>query len=253
MEGRPASEIASALSLLARRALLLQEADRSGLGDGLPTEPVARAEAFLERVSSPTIICKRITDRQYAEMYSVMRPRFVHGHLYDIAELRWPCGDDSETDALACRRAAHEWATTRWEPIVEAIEQVEDLHRLGEELVGRAPVRYRELTFHVTESGRASIPASIASAIIPLQPGQAVVTVDPQGARIHLLEDHRPPINRTLADPAVKAEVHDELCPRLVAQSRATYLEGLLKSAHYEIHRAAFPPEWRAHLGKPSR
>jgi hypothetical protein len=248
MTGRPASDIVVALQEVTRRALLLQEAEHSGLGDGLPDEPLARAEAFIKRVVPSSAICRNVNRRQVAEMYAVMKPRFVHGDLYDVAELRWSCPKGFA--GAACRTTSDAYAREHWRPLLPYLQSRAELIHLGEQAEGSTPVRYVEFTFHVDANGRATVPKNIAEAIMALRLNRAAITSDTKGARLHFLLDHRPPASRNLGDPGVEDEVRAELCPRLTKQGEANYLDGLTRSALLKIHREVLPKAWRDVLEK---
>ena len=239
---REDGSVRAALRELSERAMLLQEADRSGMGQGLPQQPDERAKAFLNRIISPRVICENITQRELRQMYSVMRPRFIRGHLYRIAELRWTCPDNLEPESGACREQGIVWANTQWRPVVGDVRTGVDLYWLGQLTMGRGPIQYNEHTIHVDEHGRASVAPNIAAVITGLSVGQAVVTDSLSGIRIQVLLEHRPPIHRELTDPGVEAEVRAELCPRLVTANQRNYVETLLEHAVIEIRRGVLPP-----------
>ncbi len=237
----PDNSVSAALQFLARRAVLLQEADRSGLGKGLPEAPTARARAFLERVISERVLCGNITERELKQMYRAMLPRFVHGDIYRVAELRWHCDDADDPETASCRDAAQHWAAEHWLPIVDAIGTSDDLYWLGMDSATPVPLRYVEFTFHVDEKGRSSVPDAVALAVKELSTGDAHVLVSQTGARVQVLLEHRPPAHRPLTDPDVRAEVTAELCPRLVERNRSSYVETLLSAAAVDIKRELLP------------
>lgn len=237
----PKRDPKAALKRLTERLVLLQEADASGLGSGLPTEPADRATAFLSRVISKRVICGNINDRELGQMYAAMKTRFVHGDLYRVADLQWRCPGAGEPENAACAHRAARFADHRWRPILSDLVGPEDLYWLGS-LHPQEPLRYVEYTFHVDRRGRASVPSHIAAAVTVLEPGQATITSDAGGARIHLLLEHRPPIDRQLSDPSVRAEVLAELCPRTLKANRARYLERLIASAWIKLYPEHLPP-----------
>lgn len=239
---RQNGSVKKALATLAERALLLQEAERSGFGAGLPTEPRARADAFLARIASSEVICGNITQNELQQMYSQMKPRFMHGDLYRIAELRWPCPKNGAPEAAECQDRATSYADERWRPLVDAVKEPEDLAWIGRLRMGDGPIRYVEYTFHVDEHGRSSVPADLVAAIQQQSVGSARIASSRGGARLQLLIEHRAPIHRRLEDSDVRAEVMAELCPRLVTANRATYVSRLLQSAHIQLFEANFPP-----------
>ncbi len=240
---RPDRSVRRALGVLTRRAVLLQEADRSGLGRGLPTEPSARAEAFLSRIISSRVICQNVTDNQMRDMYAAMKGRFVHGDLYRMAELRWHCPTDGLPETAACIDRGLTWAEQRWLPIAADVETPEDLYWLGQLSAGGGPIRFVEYTFHVDPRGKSPLPADAVAAIQSLQVGEAGVSAAGAGARIQLVIEHTPPLTRTLSSPGVADEVRAELCPRLIQRNRSTYVDTLLATALVEIDRDALPPD----------
>lgn len=229
--------VRSALRRLLGRELLLQEAELSGLGKGLPTTPPqARAQAFLERVIPRRTVCASFSETEVAEMYAAMKPRFVRGDLYDVAELRVACPTGGAPEDAACLDRAETWAREHWGPLEGEVRDSAEVRWLS--LLATVSTEYREVTIHVDPSGRASAPKDVADAVVRLGPGGAAL-VD---GRIEVLLDHRPPIARRLDDPGVRDEVAAELCPRQLAAHRERYLSDLLGSADVEIVRAALPP-----------
>lgn len=239
---QPDGSVRRALAVLTRRALLLQEADRSGLGAGLPAPPAARAQAFLERIVSSRVICSNVTEREIGQMYRTMKPRFVRGDLYRVAELRWTCLSDGSPEAASCRDAGASWAEMQWLPVVDAIETAEDVYWLGELTAGAGPIQYSEFTFHIAANGRVEgVPSAVALAIRELPVGSATVALADASPRLQVLIEHRPPLDRPLGSPGVREEVLAELCPRLVAANRSNYTDMLLESAHVELQRHLLP------------
>jgi hypothetical protein len=238
---QPDGSVKAALSFLGRRAVLLQEADRSGLGKGLPAEPSVRARAFLERVISERVICGNIAPRELNRMYQVMKPRYVRGDLYRVGELRWHCGGPGDPETAGCREQATSWADERWQPLLSQLKDAMDLYWVG--LLSRAPaaLRYVEFTFMVGPSGRSSVPPAVAMSVQGMQVGDAQVLTGDAGARIQVLLEHQPPVSRLLEDADVAAEVHAELCQRLVEKNRSNYVEGLFSTAYVTIQRELLP------------
>ena len=239
--GQPS--VRAALRRLLGRALLLQEADLSGLGKGLPlSPPEKRAQAFLERVISRRSVCANLTETEVRQMYQAMRPRFVHGDLYEVVELRLPCPPGGDPADASCRHLAADYADAHWRAVASEMRGDADVAWLG--LLSRTapPTEVREYLFHVDAQGRATAPAEIAEAVSHLRPGEAAITSGDSGARLDVLVEHRPPISRQLDDPGVRDEVKGELCPRMVETHREQYVTDLLGSADVEIVRAALPP-----------
>ncbi len=237
----PKRSVRRALATLTRRAVLLQEADRSGLGGGLPKEPIARAKAFLERVISGRVICDNVTQRELRDMYAVMKRRFVHGDIYRVAELRWHCTTKGEPEGAQCIDRALTWAERRWLPLVDAVSASEDLYWLGQLTAGDGPIRFVEYTFHVDPTGKSPMPPEVVLAIRDLSVGQAHVSTAGAGTRIQLLVEHRPPLNRLLDSPGVVDEIRAELCPRLIQRNRQNYVDTLVGSASVDIKMRLLP------------
>ena len=227
-----------ALRTLLNRVLLLQEARQSGLVPNLPTEPAARAEAFLNNVVSERVVCGRLKERDLQLMYQAMRPRFVHGHLYRLAELTLHCWDPS----FGCALPLTAWAETHWGPLVEILTAADELHLLW--LSVKHPpgvIRFQQYTLHVSESGESSAPRELTEALQRLGPGEAAFITTPGTIRVPLLIEYEAPAAKGLDDHQVRAEVLAELCPRVVRQNREAYLEGLRRSAYLKLHRTAWP------------
>jgi len=230
-----------ALRALVRRALLNQEVDGSGLGDKLPEDPAIRAEAFLERHFSKRVLCSSFTPREYQEMYVVMKPRFVRGHLYDVSELHWACDHTKTQDLDGCRNEAHTYANEKWRPILHAIRSAEDIQTLHSRESQNASLVFREQVIHRLDSGKSNAPSHLADAVSVLAPGTSTVVLGPEGARLVLLRDHRPPIHRRIDDPGVRQEMRDELCPRTVQYHREKYVFDLMKAAWLEVFHEHLP------------
>ena len=242
LEKMPKPDLKQALRAAAERALLLQEADRSGLGEGLPVAPDERAQAFLRRVVSRRVVCNNISESEMRQMYGVMRPRFARGHLYRVAEIQWRCQLEGDEADPTCAIAAHAHAQEKWIPLLDALEEPLDLYWLAAMHDEVGPhLRYLEYTFHTDEQGRSSVDPIVAAEVTRLSVGQATVTRGLNGARLHLLAEHRPPISRGLDSPGVRDEVRDTLCPRLVKQSRRHYLDQLVGSAYLKVHEEHLP------------
>jgi len=229
----------AALSQLANRVLLLQEADRSGLVRDLPNSPVERASAFLKNVVSARVICSKINERELALMYRAMRPRFVHDHLYRLAELRLTCWQPT----IGCARSLSDWAMQHWGPVLVSLDTKDELHMMWEH--ANAPpgvIQYREYTVHIDDAGNSAAPRQLTDAIQKLEPGDTAMLISRTGVRAPMLVEYEPPSNRTLDDPDVRRQVHEELCPRIVKKNREAYLDNLRRSAYVKIYREAWPP-----------
>ena len=233
--------VKTALRVLVERELLLQEADGSGLGANLPLEAQARADAFLARHFSKRILCAHFTEREYGEMYIVMKPRFVRGELYEVAELHWRCDHMGPDDRDGCRTQAHQHSDHQWKPIVSAIKTTDDLKTLHQKESANTSLIYRESVVHVAGAGQSNAPKHIADAITPLSPGQATVVNALDGARLLVVLHRRPPIHRQLDDPGVRTEIRDELCPRTVQFHRNKYVHDLMRTAWLEIDTDQLP------------
>ena len=238
---RRGGDTKAALRAVVERALLLQEADHSGLVKDLPTEPEARASAFLRAVVSERVVCSNITPRELREMYGVMKPRFVRGELVRLAELRWHCAPDQTPEQAECHDQARTWADERWRPVLDGLVESQDLYWLAELETAPMGTRYVEYTAHRDEHGRMSVPGLAAEGLDGIEPGTATVVVGPSGARVQLLLERRAPLTRTLADPGVKDEVIAELCPRLLERSRKTYVDDLIRSAAIDVRKDRVP------------
>ena len=242
LAGAANNSVKKAIQLLARRALLLQEAKIIGRGTLMPKDPATRAEFFLRRVASESAICGNISPRDLKQMYRVMKPRFVRGDLYHVAQLQWLCPARGHPENADCIRRSWQFAHEHWEGIIEAVKAPADLYWLAQFSTNADSLRYVEMTVHVTKSGGSNVPPHVASAVQSLISGQANLALDQQGARIQLLMEHRPALNRTLENRSVRAEVRAELCPRLVTRQRQQYVADLLKTAQIEVFKKHFPP-----------
>lgn len=238
---RRGGDTKAALRAVVKRALLLQEADHSGLVKDLPTEPEARADAFLRAVVSKRVVCGNITPRELREMYGVMKPRFFRGELLRLAELRWHCPPDQSPEQAECHDQARTWADERWRPVLGALTESQDLYWLAELETAPMGTRYVEYTVHRDEHGRLSVPGLAAEGLAGVEPGTATVVIGPAGARVQLLVERRPPLMRRLADPGVKDEVIAELCPRVLERSRKTYVDDLIRSASIDVRKDRVP------------
>jgi hypothetical protein len=227
--------VRAALRTLVERELLLQEADGSGLGAGLPTEAQARADAFLERHFSKRVLCAHFTEREYREMYLVMKPRFVRGELFEMGELHWRCDHKTQDDQEGCRTRAHQHADQQWKPILSAVQTVQDLKTLQQKESGNPLIVYRESVVHLAGTGHSNAPKHIAEAIAKLSPGQSTSVNGPDGARMIVVVHRRPPVSRQLEDPGVRSEIRDELCPRTVQFHRNKYVHDLMRNAWLEL------------------
>jgi hypothetical protein len=247
LQGDAGGSVKKALQLLARQALLNQEAKVVGRGTHMPRDPGERAEFFLRRVASKRVICGNISERDLKQMYSAMKPRFVRGHLYHVAQLQWLCPGEGDPEQADCIRRAWQFARERWQGVVDAVKEASDLYWMGQLNAGADHLRYVEMTVHVALSGRANVPPEAAQSIQALSPGRAALSFDKRGARIQLLVGHRPPINRTLAERSVRAQVLAELCPRLVKRHREQYVSDLLKSAQIQVFDEHLPAisDWK--------
>jgi hypothetical protein len=227
-----------ALRQLANRVLLLQEAERSKLVSNLPTNPEERAEAFLHSVVSERVICSKITEKELSLMYKAMRPRFVHGHLYRIAELRLSCWEPT----VGCARGLTTWALQHWGPVLPSVRTEEELRMLWE-LADAPPgvIQYREFTIHVDTTGNSSAPLPLVTAVQQLGIGDSALLTSKNDVRAPMLVEYEPPSNRTLVEPEVRRQVRAELCPRVVRKNRESYLDNLRRSAYVRIHRSAWP------------
>ena len=227
--------VKAALRVLVKRELLLQEADGSGLGAGLPAKAQARADAFLKRHFSKRVLCAHFTEREYREMYIVMKPRFVRGELFEVAELHWRCDHKTQDDQEGCRARAHQHADQQWKPILAAVQTVQDLKTLQQKESGNPSLVYRESVVHRAGAGHANAPTHVAEAIAKLTPRQSTSVNGPDGARLIVVVHRRPPVNRQLEDPGVRSEIRDELCPRTVQFHRNKYVHDLMRNAWLEI------------------
>jgi len=235
------SSVKEALRALVRRALLNQEADGSGLGRSLPADSTAQAEAFLKRHFSERLLCANFSEREYQEMYLVMKPRFVRGHLYDVSELHWRCNHKTTHDQDGCRTAGQSHANMKWRPILHSIRSADDLQSLQSADMDNSALVFREQVIHRLETGKSNAPHRLADAVQLLKPGSSTIVEGPDGVRLVLLREHRPPIHRQIDDSGVRDEIREELCPRTVQFHRQKYVHDLMKAAWLEVFHEHLP------------
>ena len=233
-----ATEQHRSLLELVMQSLLLQEAERSKLVSNLASAPKARAKQYLEAVVSERVICSRLTERELGLMYEAMRPRFVHGHLYRIAELTLGCWEP----AFGCGVGLKDWGQMHWGPLADAIHSADELHMLWD--MTKLPpgvIQFRQYTIHVDEAGSSSAPVELVQTIQRLKEAQAQLIPTPRTIRLPLLVDYEPPAHRTMEDSSVREQVIRELCPRVVRRNREAYMDGLRRSAYIKVHRSGWP------------